>query len=165
MLRTHKHWLPVIIWMGFIFVMSTDLGSSEHTSRLIEPFLRWLNPEITPATVDLVHTLVRKGGHLTEYAVLALLVLRAMTISWRTRQTGKHWQAAGLALLVAAAYAATDEFHQSFVPGRTASVYDVLIDTSGACAALAAALLWKIFRSRPRAAQPAFETDSSVRRG
>src|SRR5476651_839744 len=73
MLRAHKHWLPVILWMGFIFVMSTELGSFAHTSRIIEPLLRWLYPGISAKTVDLVHLLIRKGGHLTEYAVLALL--------------------------------------------------------------------------------------------
>jgi len=149
MLRSHKHWLPVILWMGFIFIMSTDLGSAEHTSRIIEPLLRWLNPEISPAAIDLVHTLVRKGGHLTEYAILALLVLRAAGISLRTRRAVNDWRAVGIALLVAAVYAATDEFHQSFVPGRTASVYDVLIDTTGAFIALAVVLLWRKLREQP----------------
>jgi VanZ family protein len=148
MLRAHKHWLPVVLWMGFIFVMSTSLGSAEHTSMIIEPLLRWLNPDISPENIDLVHTLVRKGGHLTEYAVLALLTLRAVNISLRTVQTGGWYKATGIALLVAAAYATTDEFHQSFVPGRTASVYDVMIDTSGAFVALTVAAVWRKLRGR-----------------
>ncbi len=148
MLRIHKHWLPVVLWMGFIFVLSTSLGSAEHTSMIIEPLLRWLNPDISPENIDLVHTLVRKGGHLTEYAILALLTLRATSISLRTGQTGGWYKAAGIALLVAAAYAATDEWHQSFVPGRTASVYDVTIDTSGAFIALIVAAAWRKLRTR-----------------
>jgi VanZ family protein len=143
MLRAHKHWLPVILWMGFIFAMSTDLGSFAHTSRIIVPLLRWLKPDISPETIDLVQTLVRKGAHFTEYAILALLTLRAANISLQTGRTGNWAKAAGVALLVAALYAATDEWHQSFVPGRTASVYDVLIDTSGAFVALAVAALWR----------------------
>lgn len=146
MLRAHKHWLAVILWMGFIFVMSTELGSSAHTSRIIEPLLRWLNPQISAETIDLVHTLGRKGGHLTEYAVLALLTLRATNTSMRAGRTGGWHKAAAIALLVAAAYAATDEFHQSFVPERTASVYDVLIDTTGAVVALTAASVWRKLR-------------------
>lgn len=146
MLRTHQHWLPVVLWMGFIFVMSTDLGAFEHTSRIIEPLLRWLYPGISPEAVGLVHLLIRKGGHFSEYAVLALLVRRAAGLSLPPGSTGL--KVAGLALLVAAAYAATDELHQSFVPGRTASLVDVLIDTSGAFAALAVASLWKGRRGR-----------------
>lgn len=148
MLRTHKHWLPVILWMGFIFMMSTDLGSGEHTSRIIGPLLHWVAPDISPEAVNLVHHLVRKGAHLTEYAILALLVLRAASISLRARETGHYCRAAGVALLIAAAYAATDEFHQSFVASRGASVYDVMIDASGAFAALAVASLWRKLRSR-----------------
>jgi VanZ family protein len=143
MLRAHQHWLPVILWMGFIFVMSTSLGSSAHTSRLIEPLIRLLAPGISPAAVDRVHFFIRKGGHLTEYAILALLVLRAVRISLQARAAGNLCKAAGIALLVSVAYAGSDEYHQSFVPGRTASVYDVMIDGCGAAAALAAALGWR----------------------
>ncbi len=137
--------------MGFIFVMSTSLGSSEHTSRIIEPLIRWLAPGISSAAVDRVHLLIRKTGHLTEYAILALLVLRAAGISLRRRHLEGGCRAAGIALLVAAAYAASDEFHQSFVPGRTASVYDVLIDTSGAFVALTVAMVVRKKKSQPPA--------------
>ena len=146
MLRAHKPWLPVVLWMGFIFVMSTDLGSFEHTSRIIEPVLRWLFPDIAPDTVGLVQFYIRKAGHLTEYAILALLLRRAFGSSLRPGAPG--YQVLGLALLVAAAYAATDEFHQSFVPGRTASPVDVLIDTTGAFTALAVAAVRKKWRPR-----------------
>ena len=138
MLRAHKHWLPVILWMGFIFGLSTDLGSFEHTSRFIGPFLRWLNPEISAEAVRQVQFIIRKTGHFTEYAILALLVLRALRLSKPERS---FLQTAFIALLVAAAYAATDEFHQSFVPSRGASVYDVLLDASGAFTALVVAAL------------------------
>ena len=117
--------------MGVIFIMSTDLGSSVHTSRIIEPLLRWLNPQISPEAIGRVHFLVRKTGHFTEYAVLALLVLRAFRKSTPEFWSTRVWRAAVCALLVTAAYAATDEFHQVFVPGRTASPGDVLIDSSG----------------------------------
>jgi len=148
-----KYWLPVLLWMGVIFVMSTDLGGAEHTSRIIEPILRWLNPQVTAETIERVHFLVRKGGHLTEYAVLALLVRRAF-FQTRTDGGGNGARILALTLLVTAAYAATDEFHQSFVPGRTAAVGDVLIDTSGGLIALTAATLWRIARPKRPAATP-----------
>ncbi|MHB8523972.1 MAG: VanZ family protein [Limisphaerales bacterium] len=70
-------WGPVIALMALIFVGSTDLLSSRHTSRFIEPFLRWLIPGISPAALERVHLAVRKSGHLTEYGVLAALLWRA----------------------------------------------------------------------------------------
>lgn len=151
MLPTLKHWLPVIVWMGLIFLISTDLGSAGHTSQIIVPVLKWLKPDISVDTIDLFQTIIRKGGHLTEYAILALLTMRAINLSRQNqpeRQSAGYFRSAVIALLIAAIYAATDEFHQSFIPSRTASIYDVLIDTTGAFVALGAATLWKKLRGK-----------------
>lgn len=149
MRQTLKTWLPVLLWMGVIFAVSTDLGSEQHTSRFIGPLLRWLRPDITPEAVRQVQFLVRKAGHFTEYAILALLTLRAAGRSLRgTGLPHPEWRAAGLALLLATTYAATDEWHQSFVSSRTGSPVDVLIDASGAATALALALLGRKWRPR-----------------
>jgi VanZ family protein len=152
--RALKPWIPVILWMGLIFLVSTDLGSAGHTSQIIEPLLRWLKPGISVETIDLFQTLIRKGGHLTEYAILALLTLRAVNLSGQNQQDKRnvgHLRSAGIALLIAASYAATDEFHQSFIPSRTPSFYDVLIDAGGAFAALTLVTLRRKFCSRPPA--------------
>lgn len=85
---------------------------------------------------------VRKSAHLFEYAVLALLILRAIKRPLRPASNSWSWQRAGVALLIAAAYAATDEWHQSFVPSRTADLNDVLIDSSGALIGLTPAFFW-----------------------
>ncbi|MDI1336094.1 MAG: VanZ family protein [Lacunisphaera sp.] len=138
MLRPSLRWLPAVLWMAFIFALSTGLGSAEHTARFIGPFLHWLLPHAAPETIAWLHFLIRKAGHFTEYAILALLLRRALGPGG-----GK---ALGLALLLAAVYAATDEFHQSFVPGRTASLGDVLIDITGAFVALAVAAAWQKWR-------------------
>ena len=157
MSRILKSWLPVVCWMGLIFIVSTDLGSANHTSRIIEPLLRWLNPDVSTGTIELAQTIIRKGGHLTEYAILALLTLRAINLSRQNhegKQAAGYFRSAVIALLIAAAYAATDEFHQSFIPSRTPSIYDVLIDTAGAFVALIAATLWKKSRGKPAAVTP-----------
>ena len=65
---------------------------------------------------------------MTEYAILALLVLASIAV-WRGRSVVKHY---GLALLTAFLYACTDEFHQLFISGRAGRFTDVLIDTTGA---------------------------------
>ena len=149
--RTFKLWGPVILWMGIIFMVSTDLGSADHTSRIIEPVLRWFYPAISAETINLAHTLIRKCGHFTEYAILALLVLRTAQLPAKTFALSRDFRAAGIAWVITALYASTDEFHQSFVPARTASIYDVLIDSSGAFTALGVALLWRYLRAKSSA--------------
>jgi VanZ family protein len=129
--------------MGVIFVASSDTGSFEHSSRFIEPLLRWLFPTASSETIGLMHHFLRKAGHFSEYAILALLTLRALRLS---RPQRSFLNAVAIALVVAAGYAATDEYHQSFVPGRTAAAGDILIDIAGAVTALAVVTLWR----RPR---------------
>ena len=80
MRRFLKNWLPVIVWVGVIFLGSTDLMSAEHTSRFIVPFLLWLKPDISAETLASIHFIVRKCSHVGEYAILALLLLRAATL-------------------------------------------------------------------------------------
>lgn len=146
-MKSFKLWLPVVLWMGFIFAMSSDLGSSEHSSRLIEPVVKWIKPDTTPEQFELVHFIVRKLGHLSEYAVLALLVFRALKHTLPSLPGKFSWQTAGLALLITTAYAATDEFHQTFVPGRTPTIGDVMIDASGGLLSLMLFLFWCHFIS------------------
>jgi VanZ family protein len=119
-----KYWLPVLLWMVFIFIGSTDLMSAEQTSRFIGPFLRWFAPDITDATIASIQLVVRKGAHLAEYAILSALLLRALR---------QHLIAArSVAFVLAALFAVLDEFHQAFVPSRTGSPWDVMIDCIGA---------------------------------
>ena len=115
--------------MIFIFIGSTDLLSASHTSRFIGPFLRFFAPDVTEATIASVQLVVRKCGHLTEYAILAALLYRAF-------RQHRH-RVFGAAFVVAAIYAALDEFHQSFVASRTGSPWDVTIDCFGALIGLA----------------------------
>jgi VanZ family protein len=129
-----KYWLPVLIWLLLIFIGSTDLMSAEQTSRIIGPLLRWLKPDISAQLIAQVQFFVRKGAHVTEYAILAVLFWRALRATLRS--TSILSIGAG-ALIVSALFAVSDEFHQSFVATRTASESDVLIDTSGAIIALA----------------------------
>jgi VanZ family protein len=126
-----KYWLPVLLWMILIFVGSTDLMSAEHTSRFLVPFLRWLAPDLSGEAVATIQLLIRKCAHVAEYAILAAFLLRAFSKSQERLS-----RATASAFIFAAIYAAFDEFHQSFVPSRTSSPYDVAIDTAGALAGL-----------------------------
>jgi len=91
-------WLPVIAWAAVIFALSSipHLGTGLGT---------W-------------DTILRKGAHVTEYAILGLLLVRAL---------GRELPA----FLVGVAYAITDELHQHFVGGRHSSPIDVAIDSTG----------------------------------
>ena len=146
--RLVSKWMPVFAWMLLIFAGSSDALSAEHTSRFIVPFLRWLDPHISLATIAVVHLTLRKLGHFTEYAILASLLWRGL------RGTFLEVRSSLLALaafLIAAGFAASDEFHQSFVPTRTASARDVMIDCLGALFAVA---LCALFAARRQAEAP-----------
>ena len=122
-----KYWLPVLLWMVFIFIGSTDLMSAEHTSRFIGPFLRWFAPDISDATVASIQLVVRKCAHLIEYAILAALLYRALR-----QRIASLGRTAVFAFVIAAICASLDEFHQSFVVSRTGSPWDAIIDCLGA---------------------------------
>ena len=143
-----KYWLPVLIWMALIFSASSDSHSYEHSSRFVEPFLHWLFPQMPEAQVKEIHLLIRKCAHLTEYTVFALLLWRALRKPVKNDPRPWIWREARLALLIVALYAASDEFHQSFVPTRTALVSDVFVDTAGGAAGLLA--LWAFGRRQKR---------------
>jgi len=124
-------WLPVLLWMTVIFVASTDLGSAENTSRIIGPFLRWINPDITDATIWGFQTVFRKFGHMAGYAVLSMLVWRSLRLS-RDGVNRWRWSEVPWVMLASVLYAVSDEFHQSLVATRMGTVWDVLYDATGA---------------------------------
>jgi VanZ family protein len=128
--------MPVLVCMGAIFLGSSDTNSFQHSSRILGPLVHWLMPHLPQHEVEQVVLVLRKVGHLTEYAILALLAWRALSHRHDPYERGWRWADAGRALLLAFAYAISDEFHQKFVPSRQASVTDVLIDTTGALLAL-----------------------------
>lgn len=132
------NWLPVVAWMALIFYLSTDALSSQRTSRIIGPILRWLKPDISDEAVRQVQFAARKTAHVGNYAILSVLLWRARP----RRGTQWDWKVAGWALALSVLYAISDEWHQSFVPSRGASAADVLIDTAGA--AIGLAFLWAI---------------------
>jgi VanZ family protein len=142
-----KYWLPVFLWMGFIFWMSTETFSAENTSSVVEKVVTFLVPVISSQELDLVHALIRKAAHVTEYFILGLLLFRAFrggsTASW-------NWRWPFFALLVVVLWAAIDEFHQSLVPARTGSAVDVGIDTAGATLAQLVCALWHGYRKNQR---------------
>jgi len=116
-----KLWLPVAAWAVVIFVLSTSLFSAQETGSWIEPVLAWILPWASEHTIEVLHFAIRKMAHFTEYGILFLLLIR-----------GPMRGHTFMALAACAAYAMLDEGHQMLVPDRTASIYDVALDFSGA---------------------------------
>ena len=128
MARLLSRYLPLVAWLVFISYASSDSFSAENTSRIIGPLVLWLFPNTSPERLAVIHFVVRKIAHFTEYAILAFLAARAFRTSLKPA-LANHWLLAALVLVVI--YALFDEYHQSFVPSRTASICDSLIDMSG----------------------------------
>ena len=157
-----KYWLPVVLWMVLIFSASGDKSSGQRSSRIIGPIVRWFVPNISEPNLNTIVHVVRKTAHVTEYAVLAMLLFRAFRNS-RSRRCDEAdtsqrthmaapclfpWRTAALAFAITVLYAITDEFHQTFVPSRQGQIQDVLIDCCGAAAGLL--FLWIVYRSFKR---------------
>jgi len=126
------YWLPPILWMAFLFPMTNDSLTAESTSSILEPIIRWFFPHANPATVEIIHIVIRKTGHFIEYFVLAFLLFRAFRGNSRIVQMRWIFYAG----CIAAGYGALDEFLQTMTPSRSGEVYDWMIDTAGVVAAL-----------------------------
>ena len=122
-------WWPVALGVCVIAIESTPEFGADRTSGP----LRWLFESIfgPVSTVhwDTIHHLIRKTGHFTGYGLLGLAWLRAW---WLTLPRSMFLVDALLALLGTAMTASSDEFHQTFLPNRTGTPWDVLLDCSGA---------------------------------
>lgn len=127
MARLLSRYLPLVAWLCFIFFASTDSFSAGNTSRIIGPLVLWLFPHTTAETLATIQIFTRKLAHFTEYAILGFLAARAF-------RTSPRWFLIAAILIVV--YALLDEYHQSFVPSRTASIYDSFIDMAGGLTAL-----------------------------
>ena len=125
--RFLSRYLPLLVWLAFIFFASSDAFNAGNTSRIIGPLVLWLFPQTSPETLATIHFITRKLAHFTEYAILGFLAARA----FRPRP---RWFLICAILIVV--YALLDEYHQSFVPSRTASIFDSLIDSAGGLTAL-----------------------------
>jgi len=132
-LKVVSRYAPLVVWLVFISLASSDSFSAANTSRIIGPLVLWLFPNTTTHQLETIHLVVRKLAHFTEYAVLGILAARAFRTSPGPTIRGR-WFWISLGLVVA--YALVDEYHQSFVPSRTASIFDSFIDITGGLVAL-----------------------------
>lgn len=134
-----RYYLVPILWMGVMFLFSTDAGSMENTNAFLAPLIKVFVPEISRKSLVITLIAIRKLAHVVEYAVLSILWLYAL----KKGKPGWSWRSAFNALILCVVYAGLDEFHQGFVLSRTGSLQDVGIDSFGAILGQG---LWGFFR-------------------
>ncbi|HTW82082.1 MAG TPA: VanZ family protein [Terracidiphilus sp.] len=124
-------WLPVALGIVVIAFESTVWFGADHTSSP----LRWLYQAIFGPVTDAqwleIHHFIRKCGHFVFYGLLGLAWLRAWWLTLALRSLA-FWRCALLALAGTALVASCDEWHQTFLPNRTGTPWDVLLDCCGA---------------------------------
>lgn len=129
-------WAPVVLAIAVICCESTGAMSSEHTSRFLRPLFQYLFGSFSDTAWDIFHHVLRKSGHFIGYGTVGFTFLRAWlhTLQHRGRATLLAWRVESsiLAIFSTAIVASGDEFHQTFLPGRTGTPVDVLLDTAGA---------------------------------
>ncbi|WMJ76762.1 MULTISPECIES: VanZ family protein [unclassified Sedimentibacter] len=141
-------WIPSLIWMGIIFMFSSQPASqSNDLSTGFTKFVFEMLGKVLPFNVEIstindfavrFNHIARKSAHFCIYLILGLLVSGALT---KNKYKGKLML---VSLIICALYAAGDEFHQSFVPGRGCQLKDVFIDSAGAYTGI---LFNKVLRS------------------
>ncbi|MGH9394041.1 MAG: VanZ family protein [Terriglobales bacterium] len=139
--RIVRAWLPVVALCAIIFALSQDANSGRHSDEV----LRWLLDLFGIHSVRLQHLLdpgFRKFAHVFIYFCLAALTYRGFALG----RVGFQFSAAVRSLIFSAVYAATDEYHQSFIATRGPEPRDVAIDTAGALLALL--LIWLVTRPK-----------------
>jgi VanZ family protein len=117
-------YVPLLIWIGVIFFLSSNNGSMQETSTFIGPLLHFLFPNAPEATIQTYHGFIRKCAHFSVYFVLAVLAVRAFLPM-------RMGQRVAAAMAIVALVASLDEYNQSFEASRTSSVLDVLLDCVG----------------------------------
>lgn len=135
----------VVVWAGLIFYLSTSGFGVSFTTWLLSVILGILHVTVSPSTFAILHECFRKLAHLTEYGIFSLLIyaslLGTVDFEWRARLALRG-------IVIAAIYSLTDEYHQSFVTGRTPTIVDCGIDTVGASLATMIPFAWDRLRRR-----------------
>jgi len=124
-------WLPSAIWLAVIATESTNLGSADHTSRILYPIFHFLF-KMDPERFAVWHAVLRKTGHFVGYFTLSVLLFRSWRATFPRLSTRWCLQWGTLAFLCTVLVAILDEWHQTFLPSRTGTIRDVILDSSAA---------------------------------
>jgi VanZ family protein len=140
-------WFPALAWTAVIAWFSSATFAASETGGVLEWVLKGLWPTLSAGHLDFLHTLLRKGAHVTAYAILSLCWFQALSPGF------KLWQPTLVlrVLLICLSVACWDEYHQSLQPSRTGSIWDVGWDMSGALGLQTLLALWLTGRKKSSA--------------
>ncbi|MBU3158002.1 VanZ family protein [Clostridium estertheticum] len=145
MRKKHLNWILVIGWMMVIFIFSSQVGEvSNENNKFVIYVFNLLGLNLNNIFGTLSDFIVRKASHFTEYFILYILLYRAMDKSKNVDM--KIFIAS---ILIVFLYACSDEFHQSFVPGRGPAFRDVMVDTCGGLTAFLFIYIRVTLKKRP----------------
>jgi len=145
-MRNWWWWLAVLAWGAMIWTLSSSPFRSSESKSLLERILEYFS--LRPEFAAYANTVLRKAAHFAEYGLFSVLWYFAL------RPDGdpgiRQWsrRPAWAAVLASSAFAVLDEFHQAFVPGRGASLFDVFIDSAGALFSIL--VLYRLACKRPQ---------------
>lgn len=157
-----KAWIPALVWLGVIAIESTASLSSENTGRFLYPIFHFLFG-FDPVRFITWHFLIRKTGHVVGYAILSMLLFRAWHATIAVKNDPRWsmvWARAALGMT--ALVASLDEWHQTFLPSRTGTIHDVVLDTAAGLGAQILLFLW--LRGDKRGRPDTSESESPVHR-
>jgi VanZ family protein len=124
-------WGPVLLAIAVICIESTEFMGADHTDGPLRAVYQFLFGHVSSRRWEIIHHYIRKSGHFIGYGLVGLAWLRAW---WFSLPRSRFVQDSLLALAGTALVAVADEYHQSFLPNRTSSPWDVLLDCCGALA-------------------------------
>jgi VanZ family protein len=122
-------WFPVVLGISMILLESTEMFGADHTSGPFRRIFEAIFGHVRDHSWERIHHYIRKSGHFIGYGTIGLAWLRAW---WMTLQHSRFFQDAILALAGTAVIASLDEWHQTYLPNRTGTPWDVLLDCTGA---------------------------------
>jgi len=147
-----RAWWPAVVWIGLIALESTDSFSAQNTGTVLYTIFTRLFGNINLYHFLIFHHYLRKTGHVVGYGMLSLLLLRG----WRATLGRVHTlllRAVLLSWLGTVCVGGMDEWHQSYIPSRTGTIWDVALDSVAGVAFLVVAYFW-LRRSDEGASNP-----------
>jgi VanZ family protein len=150
-----KTWIAAVLWLWVIVLESTNFASSDNTSRIFYPLLHFLFG-LDPAHFPTWHAVIRKTGHFVGYFTLSVLLFRAWraTFAFPALRWSIEW--ARISFFMTALVACLDEWHQTYLPSRTGSLHDVLLDSTAAL--IAQVVIFLLLRRRNLASPSQLQT-------
>jgi VanZ family protein len=142
--RQVSAWIPVLVCLVVIATESTAFFGADHTSGPLRRLVEFFFGPIQDSVWSYVHMIIRKCGHFTGYGLLSLAWFRAFWMTWRLGEDPNRRRIAAHSLAMAGTLivASCDEFHQTLLPNRTGTPYDVLLDCGGGLVIQLLVWLW-----------------------